>query len=150
MTFFYSFTETILHSLWQSLLLLVFYYLVNFILKKIHPLQKRNFLYLLLIMQTCISLFTFLCYFNGYNLSTTLAIARLLEKEYFSFLKEYNYAIFTIYIVVVLLKVSSLSIQWIGFKRKYKEELIRPLAALKVFTEIKAHHLGIKRKVECC
>lgn len=148
MGFFYSFTETILHSLWQGLLLALFYIIVNLIFKKNHPLQKRNFLYFLLVFQFCISLFTFLCYFNDYNAVTAFAFTNSFNFQYFSFLGLYNNYIFSIYIGIVIVKLAALWLQWFYFKRNFKNELFRPTASLKIFTETKAYQLGIKRKVE--
>ncbi|MFN0082138.1 MAG: M56 family metallopeptidase [Ferruginibacter sp.] len=148
MTFFYSFTQTILHSLWQAVLLVLLHSVVFVISKKNHPLQKRNFLYFLLFAQLCVSLFTFWVCFNGYQIATALAFRDFINLKPLSFINNYNTFIFLIYLVVVLAKTITLIVQWFYFKKSYKRELERPSAALKVFSELKAYQLGIKRKVE--
>ncbi len=148
MEFFYSFTQTIFHSLWQGLVIALFYNFSNFIFKRNHPLQKRNFLYLLLISQLSISIFTFLIYFNGYSLATALTFVYALKPKDFSYLYQYNIYVFSVYITVVFIKLAFRLFQWVYFKKRFKKGLVRPAATLKVFTQMKACQLGIKRKVE--
>ena len=148
MTFFYSFTQTILHSLWQALLLAALYFVVELFSKKTHPLQKRNFLYFLLITQLCISIFTFLVYLNGFNIAGAVALTNFDKVRSLVFLRNYNAYIFSVYSIVVLIKITSLFLQWFNFTRSFKNQLQRPSATIKIFTEIKTYQLGIKRKVE--
>lgn len=148
MNFFYSFTHTILHSLWQAMLLVLLYGIVSVISKKNHPLQKRNFLYFLLFAQLSVSLFTFLVCFNGYQIKTAFSFTNFGNLKPLSFINNFDTYIFLIYLAVVLAKTITLFVQWFYFKKSYKSELQRPSAELKVFTELTTYQLGIRRKVE--
>ena len=149
MGFFYSFTETILHSLWQSCLLVLFYLCINFVLPKIHPLQKRNFLYSLLLTQCVISISTFSIYFTNNSFGKILSIINQFSTEnfIFNFLYQYADVIFFVYAFIVCIRFFAVYFKWKGFKNNYRKDLIRPDASLKVFTELKAYQLGIKRKI---
>jgi beta-lactamase regulating signal transducer with metallopeptidase domain len=141
MGFFYSFTETLLHSLWQAALLALIYYCLAVFFSKIHPLQKRNILYNLLAVQLIASGFTFcIVYFEKVTFS-------LLQAETFNWISQYSNVIFYCYCIVVFFRMASLFIQWQFFKQQYKSSLIKPSADIKMFAKIKAYQLGIKRKV---
>ena len=149
MGFFYSFSETILHSLWQSCLLFLFYVCVNYVLLKTHPLQKRNFLYILLLTQCIISLGTFSLCFTDSSISKLLSITKRFsfENSFFSFLYPYANAIFYVYAFIICVRFSAVYFQWKGFKNNYRKDLVRPAATLKIFAELKGYQLGIKKKV---
>ena len=149
MGFFYSFSETILHSLWQSCLLFLFYVCVNYVLLKTHPLQKRNFLYILLLTQCIISLGTFSLCFTDSSLSKLLSITKIFstKNSFFSFLYPYANAIFYIYAFIICVRFSAVYFQWRGFKNNYRKELVRPAATLRIFAELKGYQLGIKKKI---
>ncbi len=148
MGFFYSFTETILHSLWQSCLLVLFYGCINMVLPKIHPLQKRNFLYSLLLAQCIISMGTLSIYFTDNSFGKILSITKQFstDNSFFNFLHNHTDAIFFIYTIIVCIRFSAVYFQWNGFI-KNNSNLVRPAATLKVFAELKAYQLGIKRKI---
>ena len=143
MSFFYSFIETLVHSLWQSALLVLFYVCAAVLVKSSSPLQKRNILYSLLLTQLIVSVATFFICFSGNGIATVA----IYNNNIFNGLYGYADLIFYAYAAAVLFNVSRLSLQWRGFKIQYRRGISRPLAELKVFTEIKAHQLGIKRKV---
>ncbi len=143
MSFFYSFIETLVHSLWQSALLVLFYAFAGIFVKSSSPLQKRNILYSLLLTQLIVSVATFFICFNGNG----IAAQGLYNNNIFSGLYRYSDLIFYSYAAALLFNASRLSLQWRGFKMQYRRGIRRPLPELKVFTEIKAHQLGIKRKV---
>ena len=138
MGFFYSFTETILHSLWQSFLLVLSYVCINIILQNIHPLQKRNFLYSLLVTQCIVSIGTFILYFTDSSLGKILSITKLFYTEnlLFKFLNNYSDFIFFTYLIIICLRFSAVYFQWSSFKKNYSKNLIRPNASLKVFAEL--------------
>ncbi len=148
MGFFYSFTETLLHSLWQSGLLLLLWFAVTAGITHVHPLQKRNFLYALLAAQVLVSIFTFIACFSGNSVSRTFSITQqFLSTNNFNSLQQYSSVIFFVYAAAVLFRSGNLVWQWTNFKTEYKKELIRPDVDLKLFTELKAFHIGIKRTV---
>ena len=143
MSFFYSFIETLVHSLWQSALLVLFYACAGIFVKSSSPLQKRNILYSLLLTQLFVSVATFFICFNGNGIATQ----GIYNNSIFTGLYGYADLIFYAYAAAVLFNASRLSLQWRGFKIQYRRGISRPLPELKVFTEIKAHQLGIKTKV---
>ena len=145
MTFFYSFIETMLHSIWQAALLLCVYLFVNNIERNYHPLQKRNFLYLLLLSQFLISVVTFLSFFTGIGLTINFTIP--FQNSHFSFLHNYYEIIFALYAGIVAIKILQIIIQWSNFRKNYTQQIIRPDAALKNFTALHAHHLSIKNNI---
>ena len=145
MTFFYSFIETMLHSIWQAALLLCVYLFVNNIERNYHPLQKRNFLYLLLLSQFCISVVTFLSFFNSLSFSIDFIVP--FQNSHFTFLDNYYEIIFSLYAGIVVLKILQIIIQWSDFRNNYTKQIIRPNAALKNFTELHANRLSIKNCV---
>lgn len=147
MTFFYSFLETLLHSIWQTALLLCVYLFVINIARNYHPLQKRNFLYLLLLSQFCVSVVTFISFFYGYNFAVTIGFTTPFQNTQLLLFNSYDGVIFTFYLFVVLVKILQTGIQWSVFKKGYLQEVVRPTACLKVFTEFHSHQLNLKKKV---
>ncbi len=147
MNFFYSFLETLLHSYWQAGLLLCIYFLITNIEKQIHPLEKRNFLYLLLLSQLSISIFTFLSFVNGNSFALTIGLTNSFKQPHLLFFSNYYGFIFTIYMIIVLMKFSQITFQWTSFKRSYRDRLIKPSPELKVFTEYHSNQLSLRRSV---
>ena len=143
MTFLFSFIETLLHSIWQSALLLCVYLLINNIEKKFHPLQKRNFLYLLLLSQLNISIITFLSFINGESFALTIGFTNALKQPHLLFLNNYYGTIFTMYISIVMIKSLQIAFQWTIFKTSYSQKLTKPSAELKVFTEYHSKQLSL-------
>ena len=148
MNFFYSFIETLLHSIWQAALLLCVYLFVNLIGRNYHPLQKRNFLYLLLLTQFCISVITFCCFFYSYSFEATSGLYEYLQISQVPFLKNYYGIIFSIYMAIVSAKIVLLTFQWASFKNNYTLKLVRSTADLKIFTSYHANLLCIKKSVK--
>lgn len=143
MNFFYSFTHSLIHSIWQAALILLLYIIVNVFTKKIHPLQNRNVLYILLLLQFFITAFTFYIYF--YNISL-LSSFYFINK--FSVVNDYAIIFFCCYLVIVFVKVVLIFYQWLFFKNTYTKHLIKPMVEIKLFTTVKSIQLGIKRKVQ--
>jgi beta-lactamase regulating signal transducer with metallopeptidase domain len=141
MGFFYSFIETILHSLWQAGMLALIYMCTIFFTKKIHPLQKRNLLYLVLGAQLFISSFTFYFYF------TETSSTSLFHIQSYSWLLTYANLLFYIYLSIVCIRFTALLYQWKLFRKNYTQALIKATVEHKLFTTLKAYQLGIKRKV---
>ncbi len=147
MTFFYSFTETLLHSIWQAALLLSVYLFINSIERNYHPLQKRDFLYLLLLSQFCVSIVTFFSFFNGHIFISAITFTNSFQNTHLLFLNNYYGLICTLYLSIVVIKILQIMIQWLVFKKNYPKQISRPTAALKIFTDLHAHHLCINKKV---
>jgi beta-lactamase regulating signal transducer with metallopeptidase domain len=143
MSFFYSFMGMLLHSIWQAGLLVLVYICINVLATNMHPLQRRNLLYSLLSAQVIVSIFTFLIYFieKDFSVITSVHIFSL------SWLINYANIIFGFYSIIVLYKLLSVIFQWNVFIKNYKKSLLKASAELKIFTDLKAYQLGIKRKV---
>jgi beta-lactamase regulating signal transducer with metallopeptidase domain len=143
MSFFYSFIGMLLHSIWQAGLLTLVYISVQALVTNIHPLQRRNLLYSLLSAQVVVSLFTFFIYF------TQQKFALITGTNGFSlnWLSKYVNTIFVFYCLVVFYKFLSVIFQWNVFIKNYQKSLLKASSELKIFTELKAYQLGIKRKV---
>jgi beta-lactamase regulating signal transducer with metallopeptidase domain len=143
MSFFYSFIGMLLHSIWQAGLLAFVYTCVQGLATNMHPLQRRNLLYSLLSVQVVVSVFTFIIYFTQKDFSV-ITIAAVFSL---SWLANYVNIIFSVYFIVVLYKLLSVIFQWNVFIKNYRRSLLKASAELKIFTELKAYQLGIKRKV---
>lgn len=146
MSFFYSFTETLLHSLWQSALLLIIYVCISAAAKNMHPLQKRNALFVLVAAQLLFSGITFFLFATNSSFHQ-ISIAQLLNAGNESIISKYAPFVFYAWLLVASVKSGIILKQWLSFKKKLAVSFIRPSADLKMFTELKSYHLGIKRKV---
>ncbi len=147
----YSFCMSMLHSLWQAGLLVIVYFFSEKILNnKISSLQKRNWLFILLLTQVTFFLFTFfIYYFNSEGTSND----NLIGKTVTGILSNENIIIitpwlFTIYLTVINYKMVRALYEWQHFKKLYYTGLQKPSIDLKLFTALKANHFGIKRKVK--
>ena len=147
MGFFYSVTATIINSIWQSGLLILFYLIATSAFGQIHPLQKRNLLYGLLAAQVLVSALTFLFYINSSSAGMIRGLQVLSSKGLFAWLHTYDNFIFYVYAAAVLSKSVNIFMRRKGFKATFIRGRVRPAAELKIFTELKAYQLGIKRKV---
>ncbi len=151
MAFSYSFCMTMLHSLWQAAMLVLLYLAVDNIMHKNNaPLAKRNVLYAALFTQVVISIFTFSFYFFDSSTSSgigimTSAVTSLISVETLQAAAPW---IFGIYIFAISYKLLQALINWYRFKLNFKTSLQKPVVELKLFTELKAHQFGIKRKVK--
>lgn len=149
--FTYSFCMAMLHSLWQAGLLVLLYLIVeNLTHKNSAPLAKRNFLYIAISVQLVLFFCTFSIYFfnsEGFSsLSGTIQdIATSLGSEN---LKGITPWIFSLYILIITVKLFKAVHGWYYFKYQYKTGLLKPTIDLKLFTDLKAHQFGIRRKVK--
>lgn len=147
--FSYCFCLTLMHSLWQAAVLAAIYAAVNSILKRTAPAAKRNFLYVLLLAQIILSASTFILYYTGSFEFITTQLDNSLQALINS---QSNFEIFSpwiisIYSLVVTYKSIQLFFNWKGFIAKNRKAWVKPSIGLKVFTTVKAHHFGIRRKV---
>ena len=150
-SFSYSFSMAMLHSLWQSALLWLLYMAVNRVfLQRNSPLEKRNFLFVLLSIQLALFILTFFIY-----LSVPAAIAaensfadltgNILSQQEIYLITPW---LFRAYLIIISYKLVKAIYTWYRFKQQYNRGLHKPNIDLKLFTELKAHHYGIKRKVK--
>jgi beta-lactamase regulating signal transducer with metallopeptidase domain len=143
MSFFYSFIGMLLHSIWQAGLLALIYICVQALVTNIHPLPRRNLLYSLLSAQVVVSIFTFFIYFTQKD----FALITSINGFSLNWLSNYANIIFGFYCLVVLYKFLSVFFQWNVFIKNYQKSLLKTSPELKIFAELKAYQLGIKRKV---
>lgn len=147
----YSFCMSMLHSLWQAGLLLMLYILADKVFQtKISPLQKRNFLFVLLTAQLSLFIVTFFIYFL--NIENTVsenfigqAVSGILSSGTITIITPY---LFTIYLFIIGYKMMRALYEWHQFKKQYYTGLLKPSIDLKLFTASKTNHFGIKRKVQ--
>jgi beta-lactamase regulating signal transducer with metallopeptidase domain len=147
--FAYGFSLTLLHSLWQSALLLLVYGAVTVILKRHTPSSRRNFLYLLLLTQLILSSATFWIYYSGsenlYEPLLALDYANVFTAQpFFQTLAPWMLGV---YLLTVACKSFFLLYHWNKFKANCRSTWTRPSIDMKVFTMMKAHEFGIRRKV---
>ncbi len=149
--FTYSFCMAMLHSFWQAGLLLLLYIVID---KLIHrnnaPLAKRNFLYAAIVTQLVLFVLTFFIYFSDAAGGGKFAAV---SQNLSSYLQNGNIQsitpwIFSLYIFIISFKLVKAVYSWIHFKQRYKTGLQKPSVDLKLFTELKTHQFGIKRKVK--
>jgi len=149
--FAYSFCMAMLHSLWQAALLFILYITVDGLIHKNNaPLAKRNFLYIAVTAQLVLFLSTFVIYFSGTAGFGTLAgsIQNITGALGVDGIKIITPWIFGIYLFIITAKLLKAVYGWYQFKQLFKAGLQKPAVELKLFTELKAYHFGIKRKVK--
>jgi beta-lactamase regulating signal transducer with metallopeptidase domain len=148
--FTYSFCMAMLHSFWQAALLMLLYIIVDHIShKNSAPLAKRNFLYLTITAQLILFISTFLIYYfngqvTGVVSSTIQNITNALGSPGVKIITPW---IFSGYVFIIAGKLIQVVHNWYQFKLQYKTGLQKPGVDLKLFTELKGHQFGIKRKV---
>ena len=147
----YSFCMSMLHSLWQGGLLWLLYLIIEKIFfQKISPLEKRNLLFLLLGAQIACTLITFSLYF--YSPQTELSavaigewVNRIIPSEQLVLAAPW---LTILYLFIVGFKVIKGIYTWRHFKIQVTHGLIKAPVELKLFTTLKAHQFGIKRKIK--
>jgi beta-lactamase regulating signal transducer with metallopeptidase domain len=140
-----------LHSFWQAAFLLLLYVAVDKIIHRNNaPLAKRNFLYAAIATQLVLFALTFSIYFFNSTGTSTLAgitqnISGYLGNENLQAITPW---IFSLYVFIIAYKLIKAIYSWYHFKKQYRTGLQKPAVELKLFTELKAHQFGIKRKVK--
>lgn len=148
--FTYSFCMALLHSFWQSALVLLLYlFVANILHRNNAPLAKRNFLYTALTVQLVLFVFTFFIYlFNtpspGNLPGMVQQFSDLVGESSFQMITPW---IFSAYICIIAFKMVKAMYTWYHFKQLYRSGLQKPSVEFKLFTTLKAHQFGIKRKV---
>ncbi len=146
--FSYYFISTMLHSLWQTALLLLFYGAILLLKPRLAPLHKRNILLSLLLVQVLYSVVTFYLLTNnttqGLFIIIADSIAPLMAQ---SWLQGNAYIIFISYLLFIAGRTAANCWHWGSFKKGYKKSLLKASLDLRLFTQSKAFEFGISRKV---
>ncbi len=148
--FSYSFCMAMLHSLWQSTLLMLLYQVAARTLLQIDsPLVKRNFLFTILTSQVALSGFTFWIYFSGdpfvYTYSAfTRNLSAFVQNDTLHTMAPW---LFLAYMIVIGYKLAKTIYTWVQFKQQFKLGLQKPPVELKLFTELRSYQFGIRRKI---
>ena len=145
----YSIIITLLHSLWQMAILLLFYQCIKLIFTKWPPIAKRNLLYSLLAVQLFTSIITFFLLYLGRQqvlLNTEwslqwLSPATTLSQQWFS-------ALLVVYVAGFAYKLLGNYLKWKKHISQLRPHFQKAPASIRLFTEQKALAFGIKRKVE--
>ena len=145
----YSFCISLLHSLWQSALLLLFYHAVQGIFRKQPPALKRNLLFGLLFIQVLLTLVTFTLYYSGsldqYSQFFTGNFSILLQQQ--PLLETLAPWLISCYLIVLLYKTVIMSWGWRRFKKSCRASALKAPLELRLFLARHAHAFGINRKV---
>ena len=147
----YSFCMSMLHSLWQTGLLWLLYVVVDrFFLKKNSPLEKRNLLFFIITAQLVLFVMTFFIYFSTPQNAIVPGnigewVTGLLPAEKMYIITPW---LFSIYSFIIIYKILKAIYTWYHFKKQYLQGLQKPPVDLKLFTTVKAHQFGIKRKIK--
>ena len=146
----YSFCMSLLHSLWQSGILLLLYWIFNqLFLRNNSPIARRNFLFALLLIQIIAFITGFVsgCFLSPTTLSNellnTIAIPFISTQKWLAFAPY----LFMTYWIILAYKLAQSFLSWNRFKQQYVQGLEKPSIDLKLFTATKAHQFGIRRKV---
>lgn len=147
--FSYSFAVSMLHSIWQMAVLLVFYFILTAMQKKSHPGFKRNILFGLLGLQLCTTILTFVFYFASSLSIYENKLAAILSEPFFIqlWMQSCATSIFYTYSLIIACKIAALVFHSISFKSNYTKHLIKPAVGVKMFAISKAYQFGIKRKI---
>ncbi|HSN59979.1 MAG TPA: M56 family metallopeptidase [Ferruginibacter sp.] len=146
--FSFNFISTMMHSIWQSALLLLVYVSIVSINIKPSPLFKRNLLYSLTGTQFILSFFTFIIIASQPSMSFMEELSTsLIQSIQGSWLQNNAVILFGIYTVVVLIRLGNSFFPWNQFKSNYTKSLIKPSLDIRLFTQTKAYHFGIAKKV---
>ena len=139
-----------MHSTWQMALLLLFYYVAVNIFRQWPPLAKRNLLLFLLSAQVISSFISFYFIYSSPFLDYREDIQALLQSFSSSqgWLLQYAPLLFGLYAFGLLYKLSYAWFNWKKFNRLYKSSLLKPSVDIRLFTEAKAIHFGISKKVK--
>ncbi len=146
--FSYSIILTLFHSFWQLALLLGAYRLLSFYFKKTAPIVRRNFLFIILLLQIISTLFTFILYYT--NISEALLDSmRFVTPAALPapFLRLATPFLAMGYISTIILKLGLHLGRWKYFNKNTASSLTRVPAELRLFTSLKVVEFGITRQV---
>lgn len=147
--FSYCLSLSLLHSLWQSALLLGMYAIFSNTAGNSSPAAKRNLLLGMILLQVLLSLSTFFIYYSGSAAAITSYLA-----DHFSGLAGTGSLLYVMapwitvmYTLAVFYKISALIYRWNHFKNGISGQKIKPGSDIRLFTKVKAWQFGIRRKV---
>ncbi|MBS1512260.1 MAG: M56 family metallopeptidase [Bacteroidetes bacterium] len=149
--FSYSFCMSMLHSLWQAGILYLAYLVPAVLFQhRLSPLQKRNWLYILVLSQLLLFTVTFFIYYSGIDTGadSSILLHRITEAVPADTLATFAPWIFGAYIVIIVYRFTRAWYQWKVFKTSFYTGLEKPVIDLKLFTMLKAEQFGIKRKIQ--
>jgi bla regulator protein blaR1 len=139
-----SFCLTLLHSLWQSAIMLLFVASLNFISRP-SPLARRNLLFRALLIQLLLSCFTlYLIYGSSGRHIEALGYSLLVSSN--NVLVSISNWLFLSYLVVSTFKLFVYIKGWFVFKSSFSHKVKAPVE-LRLFTAEKSGLFGISRKV---
>ena len=145
----YSFLITLLHSVWQSALLLLLYGCFHKMLASCAPLLKRNLLYSLLGWQLVLSITTFfLLHFNLLPFYVETVNGIIGNTNIQNWLQSFSVPLISAYWLVVLFKVANALRQRHLLHSYYNKQLQKPSIEVRLFTRNKAYQFGIFKKVD--
>ena len=147
--FSYCFCLTLIHSLWQSALLVFMYICLNSFTRKNNPAAKRNILYGMLFAQVLLSISTFFIYYLGsfsFYIDDIVAAFPGIDTGKPILQKAAPWLIGA-YMLILLYRSSRLIFNWMKFKTSIKASWTRPSVNLRLFTTLKSYEFGIRRKV---
>ncbi len=147
--FSYCFSLSLLHSLWQSALLLGIYTIFCHTAGNHSPSARRNVLLGMILLQVFLSISTCYIYYSGsvstLTTSFTEKLSGMLQTgSYMNILAPW---ISAAYALAVLYKISALIYQWNHFKTGIGGQKIKPGSDIRLFTRVKAMQFGIRRQV---
>lgn len=145
----FSFLITLLHSVWQSALLLLLYGCLHKMFAPCTPLLKRNMLYSLLGWQLVLTISTFfILHFNllPFYVETMYGIIGNTNVQHW--LQFFSLPLMGAYWLVVLFKVVNALRQRHLLHSYYNKQVQKPSIELRLFTRNKAYQFGIFKKVD--
>lgn len=147
--FSYCLSLSLLHSLWQSALLLGLYSLYSHTAGNHSPSAKRNMLLGMILLQVMLSISTCYMYYNGFVITVTSSLTEKLSglMQSGSYVRMLAPWITAAYALAVLYKISALIYQWNQFKNGISGQKIKPGSDIRLFTKVKAMQFGIRRRV---
>ena len=145
----YSFLITLLHSVWQSALLLLLYGCFHKMFASCAPLLKRNMLYSLLGWQLVLSIATFfILHLNLLPFCVETINSIIGNTNIQHWLQSYSVPLISAHSLVVLFKVVNALRQRHLLHSYYNKQLQKPSLDLRLFTRNKAYQFGIFKKVD--
>lgn len=145
--FAYDFSLVLLHSLWQSALLLLLYKVNLLLIKQQQPCHRRNVLFCMLLIQVLLSAVTYIIYATEVD---SLQPAFLQVSILISAAPTFENAfplIFSLYLCIVLYKTALLFYHWNRFKTNCGNSLQKASLDHRSFVIRKTRELGIGKKV---
>ena len=141
---------TLLHSLWQSAVLLFSFFIFQKLFSHQSAATKRDTLFYLVVFQIAISLFTFLNIYFGYTEMTSVLLPQFIRQygnDAGNIFRNYtNYFVF-LYIILFFGKSANTIFQWFAFRKNISAAISKADVSLRLFAAGKATELGIKREI---